>query len=135
MRKRGSVGFTLIEVMIVVAIVAILAAFAYPAYQNQVQDSRRSDGQSALTQAAQRLERCYTADQDYTDGGGNACTTLGTSDEGYYNITADSISRDSFTLHAEPTNGGPQEDDRCGTLTLDNQGNKGSTVTGANDCW
>ena len=59
-------GFTLIEVMIVVVIISILAAIAYPAYQSQLQQSRRIDAQTALLELAQYMERYYTTNGSYT---------------------------------------------------------------------
>ncbi|MDV7393712.1 type IV pilin protein, partial [Arthrospira platensis SPKY1] len=67
MRNRTmSVGFTLIEVMIVVAIIAILAAIAYPSYQEQVRKSRRADAKVSLLDAVQRQERFFTVNNQYT---------------------------------------------------------------------
>jgi type IV pilus assembly protein PilE len=60
-------GFTLIELMIVVAVVAILAAVAFPAYTQYVEQTRRADAQSALLNAAQNLERCFTRNNSYAN--------------------------------------------------------------------
>ena len=65
MQSRKQVGFTLIELMIVVVIVAILASIAYPSYQEQVERGRLAEGKAVLTQAATRMERCYSTKGTY----------------------------------------------------------------------
>ncbi|MFO8046335.1 MAG: prepilin-type N-terminal cleavage/methylation domain-containing protein, partial [Halomonas sp.] len=62
---RRSAGFTLIELMIAVAVIGILAAIAIPRYQSYVEKARRTDAMSALTTIAGQLERCYTVTSDY----------------------------------------------------------------------
>ena len=59
--KKHSAGFTLIELMIVVAIIAIIAAVAFPSYQEHVRKTRRADAQTALLELSQFMERHYTA--------------------------------------------------------------------------
>ena len=140
MRERDTVrnhrarqaGFTLIEIMIVVAIIGILAAIGYPAYQSHVENSRRADGHSALMQASQRLERCYTTQQSYTDNDGDLCIDLGESDEGYYQLASTNVDRNTYTLQATPQ--GVQQGDDCGTLTLDQQGTRGADDD-IDRCW
>lgn len=127
-----SKGFTLIELMIVVAVVGILAAVAFPSYQNYVQQTRRADAQAALMELAHHMERHYTANGSYTAAtlpfsqsprdGGTAMYSL--------SLTAQTAS--AYTLSAEPTNG--MSGDSCGTLTLDNLGRKGSGGAVAT-CW
>ncbi len=70
MNASKSAGFSLIELMIVVAIIAILAAVAFPSYQESVKKSRRSDAQTALLGFAQAMERHYTDNGFYCDAGG-----------------------------------------------------------------
>lgn len=79
MRKFVSPGFTLIELMIVVAIVGIIAAIAYPGYQNYTKQTRRSDAQIMLTQAANQQERFFTECNWYASAlyGTRACATSG----------------------------------------------------------
>ncbi len=82
-------GFTLIELMIVVAIIGILAAVAWPSYQDQVRQGRRGDGQALLMEIIQAQERFYIDQATYT----NDLTNLGyaaqqTSENGFYVVTA-----------------------------------------------
>ncbi|NOQ79552.1 MAG: prepilin-type N-terminal cleavage/methylation domain-containing protein [Gammaproteobacteria bacterium] len=123
-------GFTLIELMIVVVIVAILAAIALPSYRNSVLKSRRTDGESALLQASQRLEVYYANNAGYT-------TTLATakipaiSPEGYYTIAITDTSADATTacpitscyeLTVTPTAKSGQNSDKIKGLRLNSRG-------------
>ena len=139
-RRRG---FTLIELMIVVAIVAILAAIAYPSYQDSVRKSRRADTKSVLLEAAQWMERRYTENNSYlVDYAADFPTAFKKSPKeggpvgGYYAITLVSA-QNSFTLTATPQTTGGQDKDSCGGLTFTNTGAKGVLGTGATvaQCW
>jgi type IV pilus assembly protein PilE len=116
-------GFTLIEVMITVAIVGILAAIAYPSYRDQIIKSRRSDGQTLLVEVAGRQERYYFDNASYADKlsklAGYTADSIN-SPEGYYSISVSASTADTYTLTA--TAQGDQTSD--GNLTLDNLGNK-----------
>jgi type IV pilus assembly protein PilE len=131
-------GFTLLEVMIACAIVAILAAIAYPSYKTSVQKSRRSDATTALLGVASQMERYSTEKGTY------ATATLGTgagavfpnhTENSYYNLSLANLTATTYTARAAPT--GAQADDPCGTLTYTEQGVKG--VTGGSwtraQCW
>jgi type IV pilus assembly protein PilE len=134
-RGRREHGVTLIELMIVVVIIGILAAIAYPSYQNQVRDSRRADGKAALLQTAQQLERCYTRFASYNNAGCGVALPVG-SPEGFYQVTAAALNAGSFTLDAVPQ-GDQANDAECGTLRLAHTGAQGSQGAegDANDCW
>ena len=101
MRKTMQ-GFTLIEVMIVVAIVAILAAVAYPSYQDSVTKSRRADAQGVLMGFAGAMERHYTNENTYTDAGG--IYTAPTETAKYYTLTIEAADSSTYTLRATPKN-------------------------------
>ncbi|HKK14848.1 MAG TPA: type IV pilin protein [Gammaproteobacteria bacterium] len=137
---RRSGGFSLIELMVVMLIVGIIAAIAYPSYRNYVIKSHRADAKTALSDFAQRLERCYTQYNAYDDANCKAHNAISsgnsvTSDEGYYKITGKFAASDQYILTATPTTyGGQNQDTGCSTLTLDQTGTKGSTG-GATDCW
>lgn len=128
-------GFTLIELVIAVAVVGILAAIAYPSYQAQMQKSRRAEAKAALVAAAVQLERYFTERNTY------ATATLGTtgvypaqSEHGYYTLAVTGLGTTTFTLRATPA--GVQSGDPCGVLAYDNAGNK--TKTGSlplDQCW
>jgi len=121
-------GFTLIELMITIAILAIIVAIAVPSYQNQIEKSRRSDAVTSLMSAAQGLERCFTRTSTYV-----GCSVPSASNEGYYSISATTQSATSFELEASPTSA--QSGDDCGTFTLDSLGNKGDDGDAADRCW
>ncbi|KAB2901957.1 MAG: prepilin-type N-terminal cleavage/methylation domain-containing protein [Dokdonella sp.] len=126
-------GFTLIELMIVVAIVAILAAIAYPSYTNYVLRTRRADGKEFLMRVAAAQERRFTNLNRY---GSMADLGLGTSSEnGYYTVDVALANGDqTYTLTAAPQ--GAQAPDQCGNLTLTNTGFKGQSGTESNGkCW
>lgn len=127
-------GFSLIELMIAVAIVGIIGAIVYPSYQEYVQETRRTTGQSDLLELAQWMERRYSNGFDYRNGNANPALPFDQSPQNgdaFYNISfTNAVARDTFTLQAVPA--GPQVGDDCGTLTVDEQGNRGAAQA---DCW
>lgn len=129
-RSRISTGFTLIELMVVVAIVGIIAAIALPSYLESVNKSRRGEARAEMTTMAQQLERCFTRFNSYvsTECGiknGDSRST----DSGNHVITA-TVEAAIYSLSAVPR----FTDNRCGTLTLDNTGMPDSD--GDNEyCW
>jgi type IV pilus assembly protein PilE len=131
-------GFTLIELMIVVAIVGILAAVAYPSYQRYIEDSRRSDARANLVQLAQFMERYYTANGRYVDADGDAPDLPFTEaprdgNDKYYDLQLDGVDAQNYTLQAVPK--GAMAGDRCGTLSVTQAGVKAVTAGTVADCW
>lgn len=124
-------GFTLIELMVVVAIVAILAAIAYPSYMDSVRKANRADAKSTMLQVANQEERYYTENNVY-----GSISAIGysvdpvPSQSGRHNISlATAAAGASYTITATPV----ATDASCGNLTLTNTGVTGSSVAGA--CW
>lgn len=125
-------GFTLIELIVAVAIVATLAAIALPSYETQIQQTRRSDGTSALITFAQRMERYFLESGSYS----GASTTLyqPQSTQGHYRLSV-TATPSSYLLEATPT-GVQASDSACGTLTLDQLGTRGVGGTAdVTSCW
>lgn len=132
-------GFTLIELMITVAIVAILAGIAYPAYTSATYKSNRADAKAHLMQMAQQMERCMTLYGAYDSASCNFQNGNNyTSEKAYYTAAVTSANT-TFTLVATPAAGSSQAGDtKCRSFTLTHIGVKtatDSTGTAATDCW
>ena len=140
MHNKGEKGFTLIELMIVVAIVGILAAIAYPSYQNQLHKTKRADCESALLSLANAMERDYTQNGAYRDMVGlglfNAQCPIDGNGPATYNLAiATANSGATYVLTATPIAGGPQASDSCGNLTITQTGLKGVSSGTVANCW
>ncbi len=132
-------GFTLIEVMMTVAIVAILTAVALPSFNEYVLRSHRSNARAAVLGIAQWMERAATANGAYP---APAAVPIGLTvvEGGRYTVAvAAAVAGQDFTVTATPMAGTPQVNDKCGSLIVDQTGLK--TVAGAAagytaiDCW
>ena len=131
-RRPQSAGFTLIELMIVVGVIAILAAVAIPGYQQSVLRSRRADARVALNAAATRLERCFTQFGAY-DADDCVIASPADSPEGFYEV---SVEREAATYTVTAAPQGPQADDTaCGSLEVTNTGARSATGTTPDRCW
>jgi type IV pilus assembly protein PilE len=134
-------GFTLVELMIVVAIVAILSAIAYPSYQEYVLRSRRTEAQSLLNEAAARQERWRAQNGTYMTGNTAAniaqlrLPQVDRSENGFYTLGIAVVANDGgYTLTA--TRAGAQTaDTRCGNFTLDATGRRGMSAGTVEACW
>ena len=128
-----SKGFSLIELMITVAVLAIIVTVAIPSYRSYIERTNRTDGTRALMETAQALERCFSRFNAYNS---NDCpvTFPITSDEGFYEITGQ-VQAGGFTLTATPQ-GGQANDTRCAAFTLTHTQVRGVSGTAtAEDCW
>lgn len=140
---RQQKAFTLLELMIVVAIIGILAAIAIPNYQEYLLRSKRSEGMSLLSDAAVQQERFYAQNNSYVTSTNDiarlglrntdAVTKKVISDNNYYTLTISSVAGDGgYTLTATQSFG----DTGCGNLTLNAIGTKGKSGTKTlEECW
>lgn len=155
-KKYRKNGFTLIEVMIVVAIIGVLASIALPSYLESVKKARRADATAALTIFASAMERHMTERDSYCNAatGGSDVANCGTADDSdtgspsiinqtvpldggtaTYNLTISNVSPSTFTVLATRT--GASSGDECGDFTLTQTGSYGlvnNTYT-VEQCW
>ncbi len=151
-RRLEQQGFTLIELMVVVAIIAIIAAIAYPSYINSVVKTKRAAAEGCLSEYANVMERFYTANLSYvtdTNGGNNPavgnptglalnCATQAATDY-TFSIAATgpkAATPNTFTVKATPIGAQASRDTKCGTLTVDQIGTRTKSGSGTlADCW
>ncbi|UVK87665.1 prepilin-type N-terminal cleavage/methylation domain-containing protein [Pseudomonas sp. B21-051] len=130
--RRVNQGFTLIEIMIVIAIIGIIITIAAPSYTEYLKKGRRAEVVSLLSEQAQSLERFYTKNNVYT-----GITGLSTGND-FYTITP-TIADQTFLLTATRKAGTTMATDKCGDFTLTNTGVRGmnNATTGltTKDCW
>lgn len=137
--RRNVLGFTLIELMVVVAIVGILAAIAYPSYTNYVRKTHRAEIAELLSETAQNLERFYSrsSPSSYADG---TYTFTAPSGNAWYTVAFSTPrSASGYTLTATPIAGTLMATDPCGAFSLSQDGTRANTITGTTmtvaTCW
>lgn len=145
--RKSQDGFTLVELMVTVVVIALLAMVALPAYNDSVRKGRRSDAKAALTKIAARQEQYFMDNKTYTtdiEALGFAKIT-GTNEaystDDHYRIRVSAASQTAFKAEAQPV----AEDPECQQMTLDQNGTRGveagtNPATGspdwdANACW
>lgn len=140
--SKRSRGFTLIEVMIVVAIIGVLASIAYPSYQEYVRKSRRAEGRTAMMEMLQQQERYMTQNNTYL-----AVSTAGATSTPFKTFSGDNRDTAAYWLGARACTG--QTIDNCvqvfgvpkytdpaiTELTITSTGVKGCTATNTSVCW
>ncbi|MDZ7841010.1 MAG: type IV pilin protein [Gammaproteobacteria bacterium] len=136
--KPDQGGFTLIELIIVVAVVAVLASIAVPMYRDFVVRSNRSDAIISLTELANLQEKHYSNEMAYTTSF-SALSYSTTSPEGFYELNIATSATVDYTLIAEPLGQQFQDDETCRQFTLNSFGQRSAQDSGGNDtsqqCW
>jgi type IV pilus assembly protein PilE len=130
-------GFTLVELLIVIAVLSIIVAVGYPSYLEQVKKSRRAEGMGQLLELADRMERAYSDSGTYPTAISEVY--VATTDGGFYTLSIVTANNVSFVVNASPTSLGKQDEDKCKDFSLTSLGNKwvsNGTDSSLNDyCW
>jgi type IV pilus assembly protein PilE len=145
--SRNEAGVTLVELMVVVAIVAAIFAIAFPSYERYIVRAKRAVGQNAVLQVADRQQQFFMDNKrfaaDMTNLGFNAnpwivdddgASTVAGDADAVYSLALSNVTATTWTVTATPLNGQLSRDTDCGNLTITQAGTKGSSGGGDN-CW
>ncbi len=133
--RRSMAGFTLVEVLIVSVLVAVIAAIALPAYQQQVRKGRRAEGRAMLVDIVNREHRFFADNNSYTtDITGDLSFNPAQSENGHYALAVTSIGGTGQMLLTATPQGGQADDAECAAFTLSTTGAKAATG-GGDKCW
>jgi type IV pilus assembly protein PilE len=140
-------GVTLLELMVVVAIVAIASAFAFPSYMQYVVNTKRAVATTTLLQVAERQQQFFIDNKqftnDLTDLGfaasplvldENGSVTGAGDTDAVYSVGLSNVTATTYTITAAPLHGQASRDTHCASLTLNQSGSRGNSA-GGNDCW
>jgi type IV pilus assembly protein PilE len=140
-------GITLLELLIVVGIIAIVSAFAYPSYTQHIVNTKRAVATSTLLQVAERQQQYFIDNKQFTNDLtdlGFAANPLVIADDGkdtvaadgnaVYSIALSNVTGTTYTITAAPLHGQGSRDTYCANLTLDQSGARGNSG-GGSDCW
>lgn len=130
---QRTAGFTLVELMIAVVIIAILAAVALPTYRDSVRAAHRADARNALISAQLAQEKYRSNHSTYGAMGDLGLAT--SSESGYYTIAVASSSSTAYVMTATPAAGTAQAGDSCGTFAVNQNGPDTSGSYADSDCW
>ncbi len=129
-------GFTLIELMIVIAIVGILAAIAYPSYTDYVERARRNDAKAVILEASQFMERWFTERGTYVGATlPSSLTRAPREGDTWYTIGVSNLNAATYTVSANPKTGWTPK--KCGSLSIDQLGvkSRSNTSDSVSECW
>jgi len=149
MKHSKNAGFSLIELMIVVAVIGILAAVAYPSYTNSVMKGKRAEGRAALAELLQQQERYMTQNNTYLSFTNAAGTTTPAAAATTFKVfSGDSLAKSAYLLKASVCDGTTAirdcvmveavptfTDAEAGTLQMLSSGSKSCTGTKTSVCW
>lgn len=141
-QARSVSGFTLIELMIVVVVVAILASIAIPSYVESVARGRRAELQTQMLQAGQFMERYFTTNNSTYIGAALPIGLTTSPDNSppsnrHYDIVLTNLTANTFTLTGTRTAARPMATDKCGDFQLLHTGEKllANNTAALTDCW
>lgn len=134
---RANNGFSLMEIMIALAIIGIVSSYAIPHYQDYLRRNHRAEASMALENLALNLDHYYNLNQSYNGASLEKLNIPARTHSGLYQLAIQKATDDSFVVTASPL-GAQTMDAQCGELRLDSVGNESATGTSPNpeqDCW